>query len=221
MIERAAASGPIHAPQELSAPSASGHAIVTLADALGRKTEGEWAASGKRSGDEAWSEIAYDWSESDRTRRRAILQNVQDALHRRLAVPIVWTVGKPKDGVFRGVESNHPVGAHVSLIVDYEVDHVPGFGSMVVDVRETRAEALEAALASEAAVTLLRIKNSWGTGPLRDGDDVNDYLPAKPGFNDLYLDYLDLPRSSNSARAHLLEKIALPRTLRFSIPDGG
>ena len=227
----------IHASRELTVLGADGTSSITLEDVIGRKAEGTKAGDGVRIGDEAWSEIRYTWATTgDEARRRAFLKNVQNALNHRLAVPVAWAVTRgAKEGVYRGegtTEAN-VTGLHESILVDYQVDDVPGFGTLTVDVRETRPEALEAALDDAANVKFFRIKNSWGVDPvwteeemrqygIRADDGQNtaakpNYLPSKPGYNDLLSDYLDLTRTKEKD-SHFMLRLALPLKLRFAVP---
>ena len=69
---------------------------------------------------------------------------------------------------------------------DYEIENVPGFGTLKAGVDETRPEALEAALSPEASIVFLRVKNSWG--PTGAGSEF-----TVSGHYDLYMKYLDGP----------------------------
>lgn len=52
------------------------------------------------------------------------------------------------------------------------------------------------------------------------GSTKSHYLPDKPGFNDLTIDFLDRPKAWGTANdGHMLVKIALPPKLRFPIPE--
>jgi hypothetical protein len=160
--------------------------VATLADAMGQPQ------SGTRSGTYAWQEIGYPSSVSG---RREFQKRVQRALHDRQPVVISWFVdfnALGRDSTFKldrlqaaGVGRQ---GGHMVVMHDYEVDNVPGFGTLKAGVDETRPEALNAALSSEAKVKFFRIKNSWGTAR-PDRWDVS----ALPGYHDLYVDYLNGP----------------------------
>ncbi len=72
------------------------------------------------------------------------------------------------------------------VVEDYQINDVPGFGTLPAGVLETRPAALEAALSSEASIEFIRVKNSWGS-----------FRPDRqfvlPGYHDLYLKYLNGP----------------------------
>lgn len=225
----------VRAASALPVLSADGQRTVTLADVVGTAAEGVPYWHGVRVGDEAWTEVAYTWSAASSARRTAILKNVQDALNRRLAVPIAWVVSSDvKEGRYptASARTDEITGFHESILVDYEVQDVPGFGTLKVGVPETRPEALEASLSDDARITFFRIKNSWGvqktwteeelrqagladTDPSHYGDRAN-YLPDNPGYNDLELGYLDAFDTDGS---HFAKRIALPPVTRFPIPD--
>lgn len=227
----------IHAPQELEVLAADGVSRVSLADAVGHRAEGTKSGEGIRVGPEAWTEHLYTWKDDDQERRRAFMKNVQHVLNQRLAIPIAWAVSATAlDGEYRAesVSDWSVTGIHESILVDYQVDDVPGFGTLAVDVRETRPEALEASLDDAAKVRFFRIKNSWGTDPFwteeelrqygmapeADGGAKPNYLRGKPGYNDIFVDYLDKPTPYywTMKNAHLGLRYALPRNLRFEIP---
>ncbi len=229
----------IHAPQELQTIAADGTPTITLADVIGTKAPNTKPGDGQRVGAEAWTEVRYTWSESDTARRAALLKNVQFTLNQRLAVPMAWAVANNvAGGVYRGanVSDWSLTGLHESILVDYEVENVPGFGTLQVDVRETRPEALAATLDDAAKVTFFRIKNSWGVDPVWTPEEMRqfglspdnqtaaqkpNFLPSKPGFNDLFVDYLDVPTAwgGDVPNKHLALRFALPTKLHFAIPD--
>ncbi|HSO41108.1 MAG TPA: hypothetical protein VLT33_51635 [Labilithrix sp.] len=229
----------IHAPQELQVIAADGTPTITLADAVGTMAPGSKVGDGHRVGAEAWTEVRYSWSDTDTARRSSLLKNLQHTLNQRLAVPMAWAVASNASaGVYRGagVSDDIITGLHESILVDYEVENVPGFGTLQVDVRETRPEALEATLADGAKVTFFRIKNSWGVEPVWTPEEMRQYgiapdndagtaakpnfLASKPGFNDLFVDYLDVPTAwgGGEPNSHFALRLALPTKLRFAIP---
>lgn len=230
----------IHAPQELPVLAADGVKNVTLADVVGTRVEGTALGDGLRAGPEAWTELRYTWNDDaeGQARRLALLKNLRHVLNRRLAVPIGWVTARgAKAGEYRAemVTEATMGGLHESVLVDYEIDDVPGFGSLRVDERETRPEALEATLSDAANVRFFRIKNSWGTDPTWSEEEMRqyglrpsadggaaakpNYLPQKPGFNDLYVDFLDTPSTKgNRVGGHMMLRLAMPATLRFAVP---
>jgi len=218
----------VRAPRALSVLGADGRTVVSLEDVVGKIEPDTYLREGYRVGPHAWSVVSYTWRNDKKgaARRNAILRNVQDVLNRRLAVPVSWLVSETASaGVYRGsgLEPWDGVGVHVSLLVDYEVEGVPGFGTLRVSERETRPEALSAALTDPARVTFFRMKNSWGKDPeLLPGNGANGgassgtHLPAAPGYNDIYVDYLDAPIIDAK---HFGQSFALPPGLKFPLPD--
>lgn len=231
----------VHAPQELPVLGADGQKVVTLADVVGVPRPGRRMSDGARLGDEAWGDRRYRWpnTPAGRLRGRAFLKNVQAILNRRLAVPFIWwTTSTAERGVYRGegIEPAEVRAMHVSIFVDYEVEDVPGYGTLRVGQRETREAALEAALDDAARVTFFRIKNSWGDDPgwsaeerrqygiselEARGSRKGHYLPDRPGYNDLYVSFLDRPQPTwgDTENMHMLAQLTLPPQLRFAIPD--
>lgn len=242
LADRRSVAATIHVPQELPVLSADGQRTISLADVVGKKVAGTDVGDGIREGLEAWTELRYTWDNTERgyTRREAFLKNLRDVLNRRLAVPIAWVVSnKAQDGVYRneGLDEWSLGGLHESLLVDYEIDDVPGYGTLRVDERETRPEALEAALSDQAVVQFFRIKNSWGTERIWSDEELRqygttveyeadggvknkpNYLPSKPGYNDLYLTFLDRSTDRGEKKnGHVMFRLALPSQLRFAIP---
>ena len=153
-------------------------------------------------GDAAWTDVtAPGWTGDDSPEdRRAYQRRVQRALHDGLPVLVSWWVdfeSLDKRGNFRPRTSKVPAeggGGHMSIITDYEVTNVPGFGTLKAGKVETRQAALEAALDEDAKISFFRIKNSWGYWPstwketiLRTVDGVD------LGYNDLHTAYLFRP----------------------------
>lgn len=202
---------------------------ATLADAIGKRTEGSRPVDMNREGDGAWSYFPYRFRSLQE--RRKVLKYIQSVLHRRLPIPLLWNVSfnNAENGAFRLEYEPKPfyVGGHVALLVDYEVTNVPGFGTLPVGAREQRPEALAASLDDAAKITFFRVKNSWGDTPAwtvdaelpASGDHPQgprwSYLPSMPGFNDLYMSYLDgedMDGSSAEVHPHgALVGFVLPR----------
>jgi hypothetical protein len=167
--------------------SKPGEAFVTktLADAIGTG----WA----RSGPFAWSEVSYPSSKKD---RRAVQKRVQRALNDHQPVIVSWFVdfnAMGRDSTFtleelaRNGRPGHQ-GGHMVVMMDYEVENVPGYGTLKAGVDEKRPAALEAALSDSATIRFFRIKNSWGKYRPDRWDTT-----ALPGYHDLYQTYLDGP----------------------------
>ena len=160
---------------------------VTVADAMG--THKSVDNLEHRNGQFAWQEVPYPKSASA---RRDFLKRVERALNDHQPIVINWTVdfaALTDDGRFPDVPTEHAAedqGGHVVLGYDYAVDNVPGFGSLEAGVDATPAQ-LNAALADEAQVRFLRVKNSWSP------NYHNLPPPAPGGYQDLYMKYLNGP----------------------------
>jgi hypothetical protein len=157
---------------------------ATLADAIGeRDFEQGW---GRRKGPLAWNEWDYPTNAAE---HRAFEIRIQRALHARQPVVIAWFIdfgSLNSRGELKAppAQPGHQ-GGHVTVLEDYQVDDVPGFGTLKAGVAETRPEALAAALAPSAKIEFFRTKNSWGSmaGP----------APEFNGYLDLYMNYLNGP----------------------------
>ena len=70
-------------------------------------------------------------------------------------------------------------GGHMVVLEDYQVSNVPGFGTLAAGTDISAPKALQAALAPEATIDFIRVKNSWGSsfGPPQNSD--------LPGYHDL------------------------------------
>ncbi len=172
--------------------SARGETVVRpLLDAIGTRG-GDGADYQVRAGEFAWSIALYPWAKPDgslspaqlATERRSYLRRVQRTLHAGMPVPITWWADL-MDEAGRFQEAPHgddpDAEGHMTLVTDYEVDEVPGFGTLPAGVVETRPAALDAALSDLAKIRFFRVKNSWGY----DGSAV------RSGYNDLYMTYLE------------------------------
>lgn len=171
-----------------SLPNAQTHKneIKTLQDAIGKKSG--WA----RSGANAWNEVDYG---TTTTSRRNFLARVQRALHDGQPVIISWFVdfnaltsdAKFSKQALDKLGAGHQ-GGHMTVLSDYEIDNVPGFGTLKAGTKVTDPKALEAALSPQATIKFLRIKNSWGSFRPDRWKDA-----AVPGYHDLMMDYLNGP----------------------------
>lgn len=156
---------------------------ATLAEAIGAPDPQQW---GHRKGALAWSEWQYPRSPAE---QRAFQIRIQRALHARQPVVISWFIDFASlngRGEFRAPPARPGrQGGHVTVLEDYQVNDVPGFGTLAAGVAETRPGALTAALDPGAKVEFFRTKNSWGSssGP----------APEFNGYLDLYSAYLDGP----------------------------
>lgn len=150
-----------------------------------------------------WSEDYYPYEESE---RREFLQRVQRALHARQPLVLVWDVDfnawdkLSTNAAHRGafslevLEAKGPgrQGGHMSVLEDYAAE-TTAFGKLEAGItldptKPEDAAKLEAALADDTEITLLRIKNSWGT---QSGEGAHPV--GFPGYNDLHMDYLNGP----------------------------
>jgi hypothetical protein len=156
---------------------------------------------------------------STATTRRDFQKRVQRALHDAQPVIASWFVdfnSLDGTGAFRALPSTpgHQ-GGHLTMLEDYEVTNVPGYGTLPAGKLETRKAALNAALSSTASISFFRTKNSWGVSRA-------DRAFAAPGHNDLYLAYLNgpvqrceekadgSPDTSNCAPEVPLDNVVLP-----------
>ncbi len=170
-----------------------GARVITLKDVIG-VANSSWDPDSRR-GTYAWSEVSYPSSASA---RRAMQIRVQKALHASKPVITSWFVdfnALNRDGVFFAPPATvgHQ-GGHMTVLEDYEVENVPGYGTLKAGALETRPEALAAALDPSATLKFLRVKNSWGS-----------FRPDRPfiipGYHDLYLGYLNGPVNRCTRRA--------------------
>lgn len=177
-------------------PSSGEFETKSLQDAVGKK--GSWW--GSRTGTYAWNEVDYPTSASS---RRTFWTRVQRALHDGQPVIVSWFVdfnALTSDAKFT-VESLNQLGpgrqgGHMTVMHDYEIENVPGFGTLKAGVEVTDPEALDAALDPSAKITFIRIKNSWGAfRPDRWQDAV------LPGYHDLMMTYLNGPVKRCSEKA--------------------
>jgi hypothetical protein len=140
----------------------------------------------RRSGPDAWSHVGFTEKTPDKT--RGFLQRLQRVLDAGAPVPLDWYWASDADpnhkGVFHRVTSvpdDDPGSVyHETLLYDYEVT-VPGYGTLRAGVPATDAEKA-AALAEDANVTFLRVKDSYYG--YRTATDRH------ASQSDLYMDYL-------------------------------
>ncbi|MEO8796586.1 MAG: hypothetical protein ABI551_01765 [Polyangiaceae bacterium] len=115
-------------------------------------------------------------------------RRIQRALNDGAPLPIAWLVVFP-DADFAGhfrptitSTTSDQAGWHETLITDYEVTNVPGFGTLQAGAVASDAQKA-AALDDAATVTFLRVKNSWGTAS-------TGWAEPLAGYNDLDVSYL-------------------------------
>ena len=158
---------------------------ITLADAIGgANSSGSWNV---RRGDYAWQRTSYPSSAS---RRRDFQIAVQRALHASQPVLLSWTVdfNAMKVNKFEAPPTSPGrQGGHLVVLEDYQINDVPGHGTLKAGETVLDSATLEAALAPEAKVEFFRIKNSWGE------DLAPDNVEELAGYHDLYMTYLDGP----------------------------
>jgi hypothetical protein len=143
----------------------------------------------QRKGKYAWNEVAYP---TTATSKRDYLRRMQEAMHAGMPVIMVWFVD------FAGMDSQNRFmappatpgrqGGHMTVVEDYQINDVPGFGTLAAGTLVTDPKALDAALADEAKIEFVRIKNSWGSS-LAPPDASTDLR----GYYDIYMPYLDGP----------------------------
>lgn len=154
---------------------------ATLKDAIG--DGGGWSRTGRL----AWQTTSYPTSPSS---RRAMQVRVQKALHDKMPVVVSWYVdfnALDAQGHFAAKPATPGrQGGHLTVLEDYQINDVPGFGTLKAGTLETRPDALQAALSPSARIEFIRVKNSWGS-----------FRPDRqfvlPGYHDLYMAYLDGP----------------------------
>ncbi len=167
-------------------PRANGASILgTLREAIGDRVRG--SNPDHRKGQFAWDDVVYDAKTP--AARRAFFRRIQRALHAGAPLPIGWfwadNADPNDDGAFTRVPAKPASDAnsvdHETLLYDYEVRDVPGYGRLPAGTRATPAQE-EAALAEDAKIVFLRAKDSYYA--YRTGKN------ARIGYTDLYLDYL-------------------------------
>ncbi|MEM9696820.1 MAG: hypothetical protein AAGA56_30065, partial [Myxococcota bacterium] len=178
-----------------------GEREVTLADAIGISSSR--TRFHNRRGTYAWTTKYYPESSGG---RRDFQIELQRAMHREQPVLLSWLVDfAAMDGShFRAPPTNPGrQGGHLVLAHDYQVTNVPGHGTLEAGTLVEDESILEAALAPEAQIEFIRIKNSWGA------DLAPDNIEGLEGYHDLYMDYLDGPITKCTARGD--DKCALKR----------
>lgn len=210
-----AATARIHRSRELAANDG-----LTLEDVLGSSPvleAGQNVSDAPRQGPHAWTVITtsrYDDTPESAQRNRIILKLVQATLHSHRPVYMLWAADDrhiDASGTFRADVQDPTATAgykHLSVITDYEVADVPGFGTLPAGVLETRPEALQAAFDDRAKVRFFRIKNPWWGSYPKDGTLI-PFTHGTGGYNDLDLDYL----SGDELGWRRMRQVVLPADL--------
>jgi hypothetical protein len=184
--------------------------ILTLADAIGEPVFGYWGLT-SRSGTFAWNQQSYPSSPSA---RRPFQIKLQDAMHRRLPAIVSWYVdfnALENDNTFKTVPATPGrQGGHLTVVEDYQIDNVPGYGTLPAGELVTDPAKLEAALSPEAKLVFIRIKNSWGSSLSPDPGQGD----ALKGYYDLWMSYLDanIPKKEGGGTTQGLSGAVLPPT---------
>jgi hypothetical protein len=182
---------------------------VTLADFIG--TGDQYT----RTGPYVWQPIDYP---SDAAGRRQAQIRVQKALNMGWTVLMQWYVdfnALDATGHFMAPPAKPGFqGGHYSVLADYQIDNVPGFGTLAAGVNATPAQ-LQASLDPNAKIAFFRTKNSWG-----------DYqsLATMKGYYDIYEAYFDsdFPQCQTDANEQPILSSCTPGPAlgSFVIPSG-
>jgi hypothetical protein len=184
-----------------------------LADAIGTRVGGQ--DPDVRSGEFAWTRVRFDMKSP--AKRREFFARIQRVLVQGAPVPVAWywaSNGDPeKKGEFRRAPTTPADETdstfHETLIYDYEVTDVPGFGTLHAG-RAASDKAESAALANEASISFFRVLDSYYDIKRRE----------RRGFSDMFVDYLvnELtvcpkgdPKSSGCETLIPLDEVTLPR----------
>lgn len=187
---------------------------ISLADAIGLPATSTTFL--QRKGKYAWNEVSYPAAASA---RRTLQGRMQKAMHSGMPVILSWFVdfnAMDKENRFMAPPATpgHQ-GGHMTVLEDYQVNNVPGFGTLKAGVLVTDPKALAAALAPEASIEFLRIKNSWGSAlaPSAAGEEFR-------GYHDLYMKYLDssLVKCTESGGNKCGIKANVPGITSFVLP---
>lgn len=216
----ASASGVVLSPQTLQVlvPRLTGAALVRpLADAIGSRAAPADDPD-HRTGAYAWNDVPFAPA-GGAIATRAYFKRIQRALHAGVPVPIGWFYAdNGEDGTTRKFRTVPATPAndvdsvdHETIIVDYEVDDVPGFGTLAAGSNATPAQQ-GAALADSAKIAFFRVKDSYGTKLVKN---------TRATVHDLYVEYLTgkvrvCPAGAKASSARCtdvvpLEDVTLPR----------
>jgi ribosomal protein S20 len=187
---------------------------VTLADAIGKSKAADNPY--QRVGAHAWTEVNYPTGTKS---RRDFHIRAQRALHDRLPVIMTWFVdfnAMNAEGQFLEPPATPGFqGGHMTVLEDYQIKDVPGFGTLKAGELVTDPATLKAALDPAANVEFFRVKNSWGTDLQPPGA-----LAEFRGYDDLYLKYLNGPitRCTESNGDPCGTKTSAPGLMTFVLP---
>lgn len=134
-----------------------------------------------------WNTSSYPyWST---TSQRSYLARIQRALHDKQPLIVTWFVDfnslDSEGRFFAPPETPGRQGGHMVVAEDYQVNNVPGYGTLAAGELVTDTAALRAALSSSAEIEFIRVKNSWG--------NARSTVVGYPGHHDLYMAYLNGP----------------------------
>jgi hypothetical protein len=182
---------PILRPSDVQAalmdPTAHQITKATLADGFGTRADPDDPDS--RTGPLAWVSVDYPDAYPD---RRHLQERVQRALADHQPVVLTWWVdfnAMNSIGQFLLPPSTPgDQGGHMVIFQDYEIDNVPGYGTLSAGTNVTDPATLAAALDDSATIKFFRVKNSWGN--YRPNVALG---PQFAGYDDLYMVYLDGP----------------------------
>jgi hypothetical protein len=176
-------------PARLRDPRTAALSNRSLQDAIGASS-----FSG-RTGRYAWNSVSFP---RDAWGRRQFEKRIQRALHDKQPVIMSWFVdfnALETDGAFRGPPTEPGrQGGHMTVLEDYQVTNVPGFGTLQAGVLESRPQALQAALNDQATIEFWRMKNSWGNHKA-----LTTFVES--GYHDVYSAYIkgNVPQCSKKA----------------------
>jgi len=149
------------------------------------------------------AQAMQDWHKVEYT-GAAVVPRIQRAVHDLNPVYMSWLVdfnALETSGARRGsftlaalrANGSGRQGIHMTVVDDYQA--VLADGGVLRVGRQASQQELARALEPGARVEFFRVKNSWGTG--------GKSLPRMPGYNDLYLDYLNGPVAGRAPLRHV------------------
>jgi hypothetical protein len=136
-----------------------------------------------------WNEASYPYYGSP-TSKRTYLKRLQRAVHDRQPLIITWFVdfnALDNQGRFAAPPTTPgSQGGHMVVIEDYQINDVPGVGTLKAGELVTDPAILNAALSNQAKIEFIRVKNSWGAYRVD-----RQFVEGFAGYHDLYMAYLD------------------------------